>query len=86
MLGFIKLSEEMQGGQWIISARHFSTELSAVLCKPPQITVRLFNSGLKQRSSKTTIQLWILVIQYLPTHSKAQTGQGRRKIIQESVF
>lgn len=56
-----------------------------MLCKCTQITVLLFNSGLKQRSSKTTIQLQTLVIQYLPTHSKVLTGQGRRKAIQ-TVF
>lgn len=76
----------MQGGKWIISARHFSTKLSAVLCKPPQIKVWLFNSGLKQRRSKTTIQLQILVIQDLPTHSQVLTGQGRRKTIQDNIF
>lgn len=37
----MKLSEEMWEGQWIISARLFSTKLSA---KPPQIKVRLFIS------------------------------------------
>lgn len=68
----------MQGRKWIISARHFSTKLSAVLDN----TVWLFNSDLKQRISKTTIQLQTLVIQDLPTHSKVQ---GRRKTTQDSI-